>query len=440
MASAGVQDEGAPYRAAKATARALMTRAQKIENEEARRAAIKYALRCEDKRALEAMVSLARHDLVVAVTHEGLDIDPWLLNVNNGTIDLRSGALRPHRRKDLITKIAPVAYEPGAQCERFERFVSEIMGGNPALVMFLHRFLGYALTGDVREHILPLWWGSGCNGKSLLALVLVSVMGDYVCKAAPDLLLKSEHTDRHPTELCDLHGRRLVIFNETTRGRSWDEGTVKDITGGDRIRARRMREDFWEFNPTHKLVVFGNHKPRIRCVDDAMRRRLRLVPFAVSFEGRQDKGLASTLLAESSGILRWLLDGCAAWLRDGIPLPPAVSDATSQYFRDEDTLGLFFEAECVFEPSAKIARKSIRDRYCAWIEESSEHPVSAKAFAEALRQPGCTERQVRTDTGSSRGWLGVRLATDAERAQRGHVDTCGHQFQVQRECLLGANT
>ncbi len=408
-------DEGAPHRAAKAVAREMMRQAQKIGDPDRRSAAIRYALRCESKKAIEAAVGLAKHDLEIAISHDALDANPWLLNCKNGTIDLKSGKLRDHRREDLLTKVAPVDFDPAATCDRFARFVSEIMAGDEACTLFLHRFLGYCLTGDVREHILAFWHGGGGNGKSLLALIVLAVMGDYAGKAAPDLLFKGDSTNRHPTEQADLHGLRLVLCNETTGGRSWDEGTVKDLTGGDVIRARRMREDFWEYTPTHKLVVFGNRKPRIRCVDTAIERRLRLVPFGVSFVGREDKDLSRALMGELSGVLRWLVEGCLAWQANGIPESKAVNDATRSYLRDEDTLGQFLNSECVFTTEAKVTRKEVRDRYVAWSEARGEHPVSAKNLAEALRKGGAVERKVKTGAGPRDGWTGLRLATAAEQ-------------------------
>jgi putative DNA primase/helicase len=437
-------DEGAPHRAAKDVARAVMRQANRIADLKARGEAVKYALKLEAKATIEAAVSLARHELAIAIEHGALDADPWLLCVRNGTVDLRDGVLRAHARDDLVTKMAPIAYDAAATCPRFERFMFEIMAGDAARVTFLQRFLGYCLTGDVREHVLAFWHGGGCNGKSLLAFVVLHVVGDYGGKAAPDLLFKGEHTERHPTELADLHGLRLVVANETTRGRAWDEATVKDVTGGDSLRARRMREDFWQFDPTHKIVVFGNHKPRVKTVDDAMKRRLRLVPFAVSFEGRQDKTLQQTLIAEAPGILRWLVDGCLAWQRDGLPDVDAIREATAGYFRDEDTVGQFFAAECVFAPDAKVARKELRERYQAWAEERGERPISPKTLAEALRDRGVTERKVHTAAGKRDGWAGVRLATDADRAAAdvasGEVVTTGEQTPVQQNLSVSRVT
>ncbi|MGH7434759.1 MAG: DNA primase family protein, partial [Polyangiaceae bacterium] len=227
-------------------------------------------------------------------------------------------------------------------------------------------------------------------------------------------------TDRHPTEVADLHGKRLVICNETSRSRAWDEATVKDVTGGDRLTARRMREDFWSWDPTHKLVVWGNHKPPIRNVDDGIRRRLRLVPFNVRFEGdARDRDLEPKLLAEAPGILRKLVDGCLTWQRTGLPEAAAVCAATDGYLRDEDTLGQFLETECVFAPDAKATRKAIHDRYVKWSEERCEKPAPAKVLAQALRdhKPSAAERNVRTQEGPRKGWIGVRLMEDRERPE-----------------------
>jgi putative DNA primase/helicase len=197
-----------------------------------------------------------------------------------------------------------------------------------------------------------------------------------------------------------------------------------------------MREDFWEFEPTHKLVVFGNDRPRIKNIGQAIERRLRLVPFGVSFIGREDKELSRTLMAELSGVLRWLVEGCLAWQASGIPETKAVSDATSAYLRDEDTLGQFVHSECVLAPDAKVTRKEIRDRYVTWSEARDERPVSAKTLAEKLRRSGVIERRVRTEMGPRDGWVGLRLATDDEKTRQNEpcrdVVTSSDPFPVQQ--------
>lgn len=394
-------------------------------------AEIKFAAASESSRARNAMVELAQHEKEVLAQHDDFDADPMILNVHNGAVDLRTGALRPHRRDALLTKMAPVNYDPAATCPRFDKFLTEIMGGDTELVTFLLAFLGYCLTGDTREHVLVFWHGKGGNGKSVLAEVLLHVLGPYAGKAAPDLLFRTEKTDRHPAEIADLHGLRLVFCNETAQGRAWDEARVKDVTGGDRIKARRMREDFWSFTPTHKLVVFGNHKPQIRTVDDGMRRRLRLVPFAVSFVGREDRTLLPALFSEAPGILRRLVEGCLTWQKSGLPEVNAVRAATDAYVRDEDTLGQFFDGECVFGVEAKVTRKDLRARYVQWCEERDERPVAAKVFTQALRdRDTCViDHKVRGPDGPRDGWHGVRLRTEAERVV---PDDVGHQRALPR--------
>jgi putative DNA primase/helicase len=404
---------GSVYRAAKMMVREFQQQA--IGDKDA----LSFAAGCESKKKLDAMVALAAHEKKTLAAHEDFDRDPMLFNVKNGTIDLRTGEMRPHRREDLITKIAPVAYDPKADCPRFDLFLSEIMADDDDLIAFLVAYLGYCLTGDIREHVLAFWHGLGGNGKGVLGAVVLFIMGDYAGKAAPDLLFRSEKTDRHPTEVADLHGKRLVICNETAQNRAWDEATLKDVTGGDRLTARRMREDFWSWDPTHKILVWGNNKPAIRMVDDGIRRRLRLVPFDVSFVGREDRGLVDALKSEAPGILRRLVEGCLAWHKNGLPDAAAVREATEGYMHDEDTLGQFFADECVFAPDAKSTRPQIRKRYLAWSEERDERPVSSKVFTQAVKKRA-TEGSVRNEAGAPRkGWHGVRVVTDAERLDAG---------------------
>jgi|CZKU01.1.fsa_nt_gi putative DNA primase/helicase len=395
---------GCVQRAAKAMGREFQRQA--VGDAEA----LKYGAKLESKKNRDAIVALSKHENSVITDHEAFDADPMLLNVKNGTVNLRTGELGPHRREDLITKIAPVIYDEHGECPRFDRFLSEVMGSDAELVAFVIAFLGYCLTGETREHVLSFWHGKGGNGKSVLAELLLRIMGSYAGKAAPDLLFRTERTDRHPAEIADLHGLRLVFCNETARGRAWDEARVKDMTGGDRIKARRMREDFWEFDPTHKIIVFGNHKPTLRVIDEGMKRRLRLVPFAVSFVGRENRNLLSDLMTEAPGILRRLVGGCVAWHAHGLPSADAIKQSTESYIADEDTLGQFFSEACTLHPDARTTRKRLRDAYVKWTEAGGEEkPIGAKAFAQAVRDlDGVTERQVREgDKAPTHGWAGI---------------------------------
>ena len=335
-------DRGAPYRACKMMLRELTAQGNALRDPKRREAILGFAFKCESRKFVNAAVDLARYARPVLAKPTDFDADPMAFNVVNGTIDLTTGALRPHRREDLCTKLSPVAYDPAAKCQRFDAFLLEIMADNPELVAFVLAHLGYCLTGHTREHVLAFWHGPGGNGKGVLGGAVRHVMGTYAGKAAPDLLFRTEKTERHPTELADLHGKRLIVCNETQKGRPWDEALVKDLTGGDRLKARRMREDFWEWDPTHKLIVWGNHRPPIRNVDDGIRRRLRLVPFEVSFKGREDRTLVDSLKGESAGILARLVTAAVEWHRAGLPDATAVTSATDRYLADEDTLGQFF--------------------------------------------------------------------------------------------------
>jgi len=408
-------DEGGVRTAAlaKDTAREIAAEASRKFDSDDRKLLLKWAAESSSKRALDMMLWLARSEAGMAASFRDLDRDPWLLNVANGTLDLKTGALRPHAAGDMITKLAPVAFDPEATCPRFERFLSEIMAGDAERVEFMRRFLGYCLTGSIREHALCFWYGStGGNGKSTLAAVLFELLGEYSAKAAPDLLFKGANTDRHPTELADLYGARLVVCNETAQSRTWDEATVKDITGGDPIRARRMREDFWSFDPTHKLVVFGNNQPSIaNAADGGLRRRLRLVPFEVSFSAKPDRELDAQLRGEAPGILAYLVQGCLAWQKDGLTEPPAMVAATAEYFADQDIVGRFVAARCDLDPSARVPRKELRGACQAWAEEAGETPPHPKEIARWLKAHGVVDRDTRDGGRTVNGWQGIRLKT-----------------------------
>ena len=285
-----VDDTGAVMRRAKETAQAIYLEAsalsaqaaQELDKESRRPIAeranrlLSWARRSENVHRIDAMVKLAQSEPGIPVLLNQLDADQWLLNCETGTIDLRRGQLREHCREDLITKLAPVKFDPDAACPMFDRFLAHIMAEDDDFISFLQLVIGYSLTGDVSEQVLIILYGSGANGKSTFLNTLMGMLGDYAMKASPDLLMKLES---HPTEKTDLFGKRFVAAIETEEGRKLAEVFVKEVTGGDPIRARRMRENFWQFSPTHKLFLATNHKPNIKDNGHAMWRRLRLVPF-----------------------------------------------------------------------------------------------------------------------------------------------------------------
>jgi putative DNA primase/helicase len=369
-----------------------------------------WAKSSERRAAREATAKLARSEPGIAIDHHRLDANPFLLNVANGTIDLLTGKLRPHLRADLITRIVPVSYNPQAACPRWESFLREILP-DAETVAYVKRAVGYSLSGDVSEHCVFLLIGVGANGKSTLLGILQELLGPYGAEAPADLLL-ARRGEAHPTEVTVLHGRRFVVAQETDENRRWAEATVKQLTGGDRLMARRMREDFWEFLPTHKLWMATNHRPSVRGTDEGIWRRLKIIPFERVIPPEQrDHHLGEALRAELPGILRWAVEGHLEWRRDGLGEPGAVQDAVAEYRDAEDRLKPFLDERCVLGENERSSRKDLRKSYLDWIETNAEgQPLGDRALAEQLRQRGFGTVTVRDSAGKPvRGWKGLAL-------------------------------
>lgn len=438
-------ETGEVYRLAEQTVRALYEEAAKLEDNDKRRALVDHARKSESHARLKAMVALATTQAEIAVRASDFDGDAWLLNCTNGVVDLRTGRLQAHDPKQLITKITRTAFLAEAQCPRWEAFVLECMAGIPELASYLQRAIGYALTGDVREHCLFFCNGGGANGKGTCVNTVVRLMGDYARPAALDLLLE-KRGESHPTEMADLFGARFVSVQEVQEGRAWSDIVLKSLTGGDPVKARRMREDFWTFEPSHKLFVSGNHKPRAKGSDDGFWRRMRVIPFEVSFKGREDKTLGDKLAAEAPGILAWAVRGCLEWQRIGLAEPERVRTQTEAYRRESDSAGEFIDTRCVFEAGAKVPRKELRLTYEQWCEERGDAALGAKRFVEALRrraaQCGADLRESSMRDESRKvvdAWQNVRLATDAERTDaepRRDVGTCSGHFEVPQTSIF----
>jgi putative DNA primase/helicase len=337
-------------------------------------------------RTVAAVTSLARADRRHAATIEQWDADPWLLNTPSGTIDLRTGSLRPHSSADYITKCTAVA--PGGDCPQFKLFLSTATNGRADLMAFLQRMLGYALTGLTRDHALFFLYGLGANGKSVLINTVIGILDAYHRTAPIEMLLASKH-ERHPTELAGLVGRRLVTATETEQGKRWAEAKIKVLTGGDRISARFMGQNFFEFQPQFKLIIAGNHKPSLNTVDEAIRRRFNLVPFThvVPAEDR-DPELTEKLKAEWPGILQWMIEGCAQWQDRGLAAPECVTKATSEYLASQDVVRNWLE-ECTTKDSqTKTPSSKLYASWKTWCEQNGEPAGSNKSLTQKLTDQG----------------------------------------------------
>ena len=400
---------GQVKRCAKATVRRIWHDAAQVRGDGGATLA-KHARRSESAARLSAMIQLAQSELGIPVQPEELDADPWALNLSNGTAHLRAGTHRGHRRKDLHTKVAGTGHKPDADCPRWRRFLREVFGDNEKLIRFVQKAVGYTLTGSTREHVLFILHGSGANGKSVFLETVAHVLGDYAQSARADLLMNTGRRGGGPSEAeASLHGARMVTTTETNAGGRFDEATIKRLTGGDTIRARRLYQQEFEFQPTHKIWFATNHKPEIRGTDHAIWRRIRLIPFRVTFApAEQDEALPEKLQDEAPGILAWMLEGCQLWQSEGLEPPEAVQEATQSYRSEMDVLGSFID-ECTVENVNATAKASrLYNVYKDWAERTGERVETQRSFGLRMTERG-VEREKQRD-----GWhyIGIGIRSD----------------------------
>lgn len=337
-------------------------------------------------RGVETTAKNARN---VALTTVAWNRDPLLLGTPDGMVDLRTGELLPPSRDDLITKSTAITPAETASCPKWLAFLKQATNGDEALIRFLRQWAGYGLTGDTREQKLVFIWGDGGNGKGVFINTLAKIMANYATKAAMDTFIASKQS-RHPTELAYLHGARMVHAAETDEGRAWDEAKVKELTGGDLISARLMRQNFYQFLPSFTLTIIGNYKPVLRNVGPSVRRRFLIIPF-IHKPKVANLELEEQLKAEWPGILRWMIDGAIDWQENGLVVPDVVTKATEAYFSAQDLIGEWIAEECdadVGNDHRKGAPSALFAAWSAFAKRHNEEPGTQRSFGDALEARG----------------------------------------------------
>ena len=357
--------------------------------------------------AIAAVERLARSNKASLSTIDQWDADDFLLGTPAGTVDLRTGELRPAKRSDYITKQTAVAPED-ATPHTWLKFLSDVFPNDPEMVTFIQRLLGYSLTGSTKEQKFFMFLGTGRNGKGTLLNTFQNIIGDYA-KGIPTTTLLESRNPQHAQSLARLQGARFVRGAELPVGQVWNESLVKTMTGGDVITANHMRQNSFDFVPKFTLIVDGNTKPRIRTTDAAMKARMTLVPFDASFIGREDRSLPDRLQAEAGAILRWCIEGAVAWQKDGLRIPETVAKASREYLEGEDRLSGFIAEEVERDSAGVVPFKRLYVLYCQWCEEERESPMTKRSFSEGLIERGF---QKKNGTGNVAQIVGLKLKSE----------------------------
>jgi P4 family phage/plasmid primase-like protien len=405
-------DQAVAERLAKDTVLSIYSEVSEVADSEDREELHRHAIQSEQVSRITAMLALARSEPGIAIGPDELDRDSWLLNCHNGTIDLRTGLLLPHRQTDLITRCLNLDYDLEATCPHWESFLDRIMDGNRDLVTFIQRAVGYTITGSTSERCMFILHGVGKNGKTVFLEGMRLLLGDGYTARTPTQTLLSKKGDTIPNDIARLRGVRLVTASETGDGNRLDEALIKDLSGGDRIVARFMRGEWFEFTPHFKIYLSSNYKPRVSGTDDAIWDRLKLVPFLIRIpeeERRPMEQILTEFQQELAGICNWAVRGCLDWQRYGMGEPPEVRIATAGYRDEMDVLQDFLAECCVLDASAKVASQDLYAEYKRWATDAGERTLSQKRFSQWLEHRGVQMGFSKQHTSHGKIWNGIAL-------------------------------
>ncbi|PYX29085.1 MAG: hypothetical protein DMG77_13810, partial [Acidobacteria bacterium] len=377
-------------RAAKEVVQKIFEEAMGEQDEDSRNSKLSWAMQSEGRARRDAMIDLAAKERAVVSNTEDYDQNPWLFNCQNGTIDLKTGTLRPHSKADMLTTISPVTYDPEAKCPMWDGFLREIMAGDQEMIDFLARAAGYTLSGDTGIQAMFFLSGSGANGKGVFLEVLRHVIGGYAQDASFETFIDSKNKSEHRNDLAALAGARFVTASESQDGHRLDEALIKKLTGGDPVTCRKIYGDPFTYFPQFKIWMHSNYKPVIRGTDWGIWRRVKMIHFDVTIpDDRRDETLAAKLKAEASGILNWMLSGLADYLKFGSMMYPAkVSEATNEYRESQDVIGQFIKAKCGVGEHCEAKQSDVYSAYRFWSEASKEYVLPERRFSEAMKKHG----------------------------------------------------
>ena len=377
--------------------------------EDRQRAASRWILQSASQNRLNAMLNLAKSDMRIAVSHEELDADPWVICCENGILDLRSGELAPHDPAQLITKLVPTPFEPKAECPVFLSFLSQIFKGDEELIHFIQKSAGYSLVGTTAERVILLCYGSGRNGKTTLIDLFLTMSGDYAVSAPFAAFMESRHDQGGPTsDIARLRGARFVCSAESEEGRRFNASRLKALTGGDQITARFLYAEPFTFRPQFCLWFCSNFKPEAKANDQALWDRVRLVPFEYRVADENvDKELPAKLRTELPGVLAWTVRGALAWQREGLTPPKAVCEATNEYRDSMNVIGNFLEEHTISGAGLRVKAADLYKAFGEWCEENGELKITKTALGLQLKQLGFTS----DSKSNARWWCGLLLKT-----------------------------
>jgi putative DNA primase/helicase len=365
----------------------------------------KHAIQSESARRRKAVIEVASWIPELNIKADDLDGDPWLFNVKNGTIDLRTGEIREQKQEDYITRIANVEYDRNAECPVWKKFIMEIMDYNTDLIRFIQTAAGWAITGDTSEQSMFILFGTGANGKSTFLNTIMNLLGDYAI-ATPTETFMRKTGEQISNDLARLRGTRFVTTTEAEYGRKLSEPLIKQITGNDQMTARFLYGEFFNFTPTFKIFMATNHKPVIKGTDHGIWRRIKLIPFTTRIEEeQQDKHLDQKLMQEGPGILNWLVEGAKRWCAEGLRTPTIIIRATDEYRSEMDVIGNFLKERCEQKPGLSIRARELFKCYEEWCDDHNEHAVSERFLGLRLKEMGLDQKRM----SDGRYWQGLAI-------------------------------